>query len=644
MKFLNLPTTLNFRTLTLVLAILFAAATLWDFGLPGFYVDEANDYAFIPGILSEDAARLHHYRLWDNYFDYQDKLSRFPIVGGSLYNSSIRPYLSLPYFLFAGLSIEALRIFVALTAFAATLAASGLAGRVFGWRAALIAGLIVVSDPISTFLMRSQGGLMWFVVFFISMAGHALLSASGKEKSSILLAIGAGTSISLAVSSYFVGAFFAFPLIALALWIYRRNLLHFVALLASGLVAYSPIIYAMVSIYLKTPKQLENFGMPGFALKNQTPTFSWANVERVFEVIRGSFGTYDFAKGVVGNFSPDWSAIRGTALAASLITIAVVTITRNAAGKQTKVFYAVGGAAIGLYLLAAFFLKSFSLHHMVPIAILVFLLTSSLTVERGKFNKVGWIACTILLTTNLVSLGSAHSQLRRTGGLAFHNEMVSETASMFRTTLKEYHPIFASWGFHLQYLFLTEGKSPYTFMTKPNRDKIQHAMDKHGASAIVVWKDHREQVLKDFTPAQEFFFTQRDGAPLYSVMLLPEGTRESPVANALSKIESTSLEFTSGKKNSPSKFSVTVDRAVLCRGAAAVAKVNWDASVASITHLQIFISSETERGKKLWIATPSQKGSEQTGEWVQPGMRFFFMDGGTDRLLDAITVDAEACA
>ena len=53
------------RSIALVIFIAVVSFLMgwWHIGLPGLQMDEVNHAAFVPGILDENAARLHHYRL-----------------------------------------------------------------------------------------------------------------------------------------------------------------------------------------------------------------------------------------------------------------------------------------------------------------------------------------------------------------------------------------------------------------------------------------------------------------------------------------------------------------------------------------------------------------------------------------------------
>jgi hypothetical protein len=373
-------------------------------------------------------------------------------------------------------------------------------------------------------------------------------------------------------------------------------------------------------------------------MENQTPTFSWENVKRLLAMVHGAFGAFGFARNVVGEFRVDWVAVRLAAIAASLLAILFLGFRKSAADAGAKTLYLFSSALIVIYLVAAFFLKSLTYHHMVPVSILVVVLAASLTTRPDRLRVLGWAVCGLLLATNITGLVSAHSELRRTGGQALHNEMVSEPAAIFRTTLRDYHPVFASWGFHLQYLFQTEGRSPYTFMTRPDRTKIQRAMDRHGAVAVVVWKDLRADVLRDFTPSREYFFTQRDDLSLYSIMLF-EGDPAKKIPQKPKK--PLPLEFFGNR--SGSAFHVAVDGRYLCEDSGAIAKVTWNTSGQRPSQLQMFVKGPADRERKLWVASSATQGAESTGMWVRPGTQFFFVDGSNGALIDTVTIIAERC-
>ncbi len=96
-------------------------------------LDEVNKAAFVPGILNESAALLHHYRLPDNYIDLKDGLYRYPILGGAFYNSVITAYLGLPFYKIFGFSVDSIRYFHGGIGFLCVLLGSLLVARFAGF-------------------------------------------------------------------------------------------------------------------------------------------------------------------------------------------------------------------------------------------------------------------------------------------------------------------------------------------------------------------------------------------------------------------------------------------------------------------------------------------------------------------------------
>lgn len=511
-----------------VLAFLSAAwavMSFWDFGLPGLYFDEVNHYAFIPGILSEEAARLPHYRLADNWFDLQDGHKRFPILGGTIYNSLLRTYIGLPFFLVAGFSVEALRIFSALIGLAALVSSASLIGRTFGWLSALLFGLVVVTDPTNIFSLRSQGGLFWMVIFFSATAGHALLSAwQRRDRPPWWTAAVAGASISLAVASYFVGVFIAIPLVAcgiLAYWRHPRMLLLF---LGAGIVAYLPVLYALASIYLQTPQHFSDFGHPSL-VKERPPMFGVESLRTAFGKLEAAWGSHRFAAHVVGGLPADYSRLRIAALLTAMVAWAIAVACRKVASNTQVAVLTVVLVASAIYLMAVLALGSLNLHHLIPLAVMAVMAVCCLVALPGFPRLVGFAATAILVATNSLSMVAAHASVQRTGGNGYHNETYAFPAyAMTTDTYSDHYPVFAGWGFHLQFLFQTRGERPYAFMARPDAARLRKLMAKHGRLAVFVNAVDREGFLAEFEPDSETRFRQRDGRYLYSIMLLSTNT------------------------------------------------------------------------------------------------------------------------
>lgn len=504
----------------LTLALLWAVMTLWNLGLPGLHMDEANHYAFVPGMKSESAAKLHHYRLPDNYLDRRDHVMQFPILGGSIYNSPTTGYLGLPYFAVAGHSVASLRIFSALIGLAAILSLAMLVGRIFGWPAALLAGAIIATDPTHVFSVRSQGVPFWPVILFWALAANFLLTAVRTRNLSVWPVIASGACLGLSVLAYFVGIFLALPLVVTAFIVLRKRPLHLAAFVLAGVLAYSPMFYALFSINAANPDLLRNFGMPDWTSRPSIATFSIENLSRLKTITVGAFGDHEFALWITGRGAIDFTLPRLLAFALAAGLIVVIAFLRRETPTSQRVFYGLFGAILALYFCGLGLLKATSLHHMLPITVLAAAACAATVTARGLVRPLAAAACALLITSNLLVLNAAHDRLVETGGRGFHNERYSQLAPLFEGPMRDYHPVFAGWGFHLQFLFLTDGRVPYAFVGSPDVERIGQLVAKHSRLAVVVPLKDRQTIANAFVAERELRFAQRDGVELFSVFLL----------------------------------------------------------------------------------------------------------------------------
>lgn len=513
------PPLLRCGTVLAALTVLWVLMSMWNFPLPGLYFDEVNHYAFIPGVLSEEAARLHHYRLPDNWLDLSDGKLRYPILGGTIYNTVLRTYLGLPFFLVAGFSVEALRVFSALIGLAALLGSASLVGRVFGWLPALLFGLVLATDPTNVFSLRAQGGLFWLLIVFCSIAGHALLVAWRKrELPPWWTPIVAGAAIALAVASYFVGAFVALPLVICGLVVFRKHPGRLAVFLVAGIIAYAPVIYALVSIHLQSPQRLGNFGHPSL-VKERPPVFGPDNLARVLGRLRGAWGAYSFAGNVVGQKFGEFVPWRVAALVSAAAGWTWWLFRARPRGPRGALL-AVIAVASCLYVAGLFWLTSLNLHHLIPLSVMLVMAMACLVAVPGVPRVAGGVALALLLATNAIALPAAHQAVRETGGSRYHNEVYAQPAALLARDYPDYYPVFAGWGFHLQFLFLTRGERPYTFMRKPDFARIGRLNVRHGKLAVFIGRRQREAFLEAFSPESELEVRQRNGRPAYSVFFL----------------------------------------------------------------------------------------------------------------------------
>jgi len=511
---------LNARRTYVLIALLWSGMTLWNFGLPGLQLDEINHYAFIPGIKSESAARLSHYRLPDNYLDESDGVRRFPIVGGSVYNSPVTAYLGLPYFMVSGHSQEAVRIFSAFLALISILALARVTGKLFGWPAALLAGAIIATDPTHVFATRSQGISIWPVLLFWALAANLMLRITQEGSSPAWRSALCGALLGWTAMAYFIGFFLAVPTALFCLFLLRDRPRHLVAFVAAGLLAYAPMLYALASIQAISPQLLDNFGMPSWAERGSIGLLSLDNLGRLGSLLFGAFGSFEFARGVTGHFSAPQAPLRLTLFSISILMIVGVILRRSGASTSQRASLGIFAGLGVLYLAGIFALKATSVHHLIPLTILAAVACASL-VALGRFTRFAAASIgTVLLITNLMAGQKAHTALTETGGYRFHNEGHSLVALMLAGPLSEYHPVFTAWGFHLQFLFLTDGQRPYSVISGADRQRIDELLQRHGKISLIVKIDELDRVRAAFEIQHEILFTQRNGPELFAMVLV----------------------------------------------------------------------------------------------------------------------------
>ncbi len=87
---------------------------------------------------------------------------------------------------------------------------------------------------------------------------------------------------------------------------------------------------------------------------------------------------------------------------------------------------------------------------------------------------------------NGISLSRAQARLEISGGNGYHNEAWNLPVDLARNTLRDYHPAFASWGFHLPFLFLTAGGIPCSFLADDAGEKTAKLLEQHRRVALLV--------------------------------------------------------------------------------------------------------------------------------------------------------------
>ena len=497
---------------------------LWNFRLPGLQVDEVNHAAFVPGVLSQNAAQLHHYRLPDNYLDLEDGVYQYPIFGGSFYNSVVTTYLGLPFYEILGFSLSSIRFFHWVIGVLCVLLGSLLIVRFAGFLSAYFFATMIVTNPDFVFSLRSQGAFFWAVVLFaligiyLLIRAHASINTNHKN----WLVFFAGVFFACSLMSYFVGIFIILPILVFAWYSFNKSKRYCLLLLCGLLIGYLPVIYAIISVYLINPYLLRHFGIPDFAILNHIPYLSFENLQRIWVIFKGSLSGFLFTKGIVGNFKDIIPDIR---LIIFIITTAFsfwFLSCRKYLINQ-KALIATTSAMVIVYLIATFALKALSFHHLLPL-FFVLIMQISIFMSGRYFLKYLFIFLgLILLLSNVNGLILAHSALEKTGGLGYHNETFTQSAEKLKSECDDCHPVFVSWGIHLQFLFLTDGKKQYSFLPHSTSDTLKDFIYEHKKIALIGVSHDLEKF--EFNPKEIIEFNsinlkQRNGVELYKIIML----------------------------------------------------------------------------------------------------------------------------
>ena len=458
--------------------LLFAMFAFRELELPGLYMDEINHAAFAPAIVDKRAADKPHYRLPDNILGDQ---SRYPILGGSVYNSVIDTYLAIPMYQFLGFTLVTHRLWEITMCAGLLLLFQLLAYRLF--QAPLVACAVtscLAIDPLFIFQVRSNAYL--FVLMLVGVFGVLLgLHHCWRNKSmpvfvAVTIALGTG----VALSSYWVaGAVLAVPFLAATYLAQRYGRLT--VLIIATVVFMLPYVYALLSIYLQAPQRLAHWGMPQFAInaQSQAPLSMPAKL--------GSAGQeYLSYLGAGHYFGPrrpltftGVSHLKGGTLKAAILLSAValviadvfVRIWRGDQDKDRVMFMASAVAAplLCFWILLIVF-ASVSFHHLLTTLPFVYLALgyvcdrawSLLRGSRASLQKAAALALpVIMLAVSFTQQEQVIAALRRTGGVGVFSERISQIPVLS----SQYYPrsllVFPDWGFHLPFLYLTAGKVPY---------------------------------------------------------------------------------------------------------------------------------------------------------------------------------------
>ena len=231
---------------------------------------------------------------------------------------------------------------------------------------------------------------------------------------------------------------------------------------------------------------------------------------------------------MAGGFSTSLSQLRLFLLFILTALLAYTVIHRRRESNAQDAFRWLVSAIVFTYLIGIFALKATSVHHLLPLTVLFSAACASMIASERMLAVAASALCGALLLTNVLGLQKAHTKLVETGGRGYHNESFSIVSPMLAGPLSDYHPVFAGWGFHLQFLFLTDGRIDYTFTGRLKPEYLDQLLNNHEKVAVVTSLSDRKSIKKEFEVENEFIFTQRNGADLFALLLISRSDNDQP--------------------------------------------------------------------------------------------------------------------
>lgn len=514
--------------------ILYVVTGLAEVELPGVYMDEANAAAFSPAIASPAAQDKHHFRLPDNIWGNQ---SRFPILGGAIYNSVVESYLGVPFFETFGYSTASLRMFHWSIGAASLLLFQLLSLKLFRPVIASLVASTLALDPAITFGLRHTSTGCVLLDIPILAALLMLLRIISTRECSARTATLLGALIAAPIAVYFIAIPIVAPvaiLSAVLLWRQRR-ILPFVI---GGFVAYSPILYAYVSIWIQAPAYFNNFGMPGFALNAQAA----APANPVVRLVESAaefwmFFSTDFLVQFTGARNLPFMTTRGLIICTLFVLAAFVSLGLVAKFRFRNQMHWFAACStwlpVALFICLGSVFSAISFRHMVavlPFCYLAFGFLLHQAVEKDwksasrRASTLAGIAA-FLVIVNLISF--AHQRiivgaLRNTGGIGRSNEYVSKINLLVPQIFPDSRIVFAGWGYHLQFLYLTRGRVPFDMRFSPPFNWVPQLMQKHGPLAICLDLNSVSELEKfavdNAITHEVHVIHSRQGLPVYAIV------------------------------------------------------------------------------------------------------------------------------
>jgi hypothetical protein len=370
------------------------------------------------------------------------------------YLGSLKSQLLIPWIALFGNELETVRFATLATALAALLATMVAARRAFGLRVALLAGLLLATDPTVAFHASCEWGpfttgwLCRALGAALLLRGHALRRRAPTLAGGLVLGLGIYNRADFVLIGAAVliglGVFHADAL--RAIWRERRGEL----LGAAGL-----LVLGALPMLLNTLRVVATMG---------ELTTRGDLAERVNVLIATLDGSYPWRLMAVGGrydalqtVDPP-TALLGAAVLLALIACAVAAARGGrgalADGRGVLAIAVVGIGAAMLALPGAT-----RAHHMLNLAPFAHVLVAATVVheaDRGGARRAIAVALALaVIASGALSIASTRALIERTGGRGWWTDAIAELA---RELEAEPNAVAVSldWGFHLQLLFSTE--------------------------------------------------------------------------------------------------------------------------------------------------------------------------------------------
>lgn len=485
---------------------------------PGMQMDEVNHAAFAPAIIHDYARDKSHFRLPDNILGDQ---SRFPILGGSVYNSVLEAYVGAPFFEFFGYSTTTFRLFHLFLGGIIVLLVQKVASRAFSVSTSIAISSALALDPVFIYGLRfTSTGPLWTTIPFL---GLLAIGYSTTRIGSRIRSLFSGILSATGPAIYFV----ALPCVALSALISlseavrRRRATWFIG---GALLILLPYLYAIISIAIQSPSSLTHLGMPDFALAKQATmqpsvvSYMSASALEFWNLLTtDAFHRFTGARGV------PYAFLRGIILL-SLLLLATVTVfappsadTRNGASSLHLFSYSIWPicALVGL----GAFLPSISYHHLAALLPFIYLslgivLHDAKIREDHRPNLLNRLLSTAIALSLLIVASLSFLQdraiarsIEQTGGAGYSNECFSTVPRLLRRLFPDSQLIFADWGFHLQFLFLTKGAEPYKVRSASPEKWLIIEASNHEELIICAMPSKAKNICDAATSSSLFYYT-----------------------------------------------------------------------------------------------------------------------------------------